>query len=243
MNLVPPALTDEQAMWRVQHHEDHAAFGLLVRRWQLPLRRLAHRMLADSHRAEDIAQETFSRIFARRREFRPDGRFATWMWRIAVNLCHDELRRRQRRPETSLEQMGELAPGDPETGPRTAANPGLATESSTPAEHAALADTAVRVRQALQELPELYRLVVVLRHYEGLKFSEIAAVLEIPEGTVKSRMVEGLARLARRLGPVLADRAAYAGSSAPPFRSERAAPNKSFDALSPVSLHPFSSCP
>ena len=236
MKLGLPELTDEQAMWRVQHQEDHSAFGLLVERWQLPLRRLAHRMLSDPHRAEDIAQETFSRIFARRREFRPESRFATWMWRIAVNLCHDELRRRQRRPESSFEQMGEAAAGDPETGAPRPETSGFATELSTPAEHAALADTAVRVREALQELPELYRWVVVLRHYEGLKFSEIAAVLEIPEGTVKSRMVEGLARLARRLGPVLADRATSTSHSTPLTPLDRALPKMPFNPLTPSAV-------
>jgi len=197
-------MTDEQAMWRVQAQEDHAAFTVLVGRWQNPLRRLAVRMLADEHRAEDVAQEAFSRVFTRRREYRPECRFSTWVWRIAINLCHDELRRRQRRPESPWEPMSE--PDQESAAGATWGGQQLAAESATPAEHAALADSAQRVRVALQELPELYRSVVVLRHYEGLKFSEIATVLDIPEGTVKSRMVEGLARLAKSLGPVLADR-------------------------------------
>ena len=196
--------TDEQAMCRVQEHEDHSAFTLIVRRWQMPLHRLAVRMLSDEHRAEDITQEAFSRIFSRRREYRPENRLSTWIWRITINLCHDELRRRRRRPESPLEWTGSGADDVRESGE----GPGLdyATASATPAEHAALADSARQVRQALRELPELYRSVVILRHYEGLKFTEIAAVLDIPEGTVKSRMVEGLARLAKSLGPLLADR-------------------------------------
>jgi len=204
MNGPEEQVTDEQAMWRVQAHDDHGAFTVLVQRWQTPLHRLAVRMLADEHRAQDVTQETFSRIFAHRRDYRPDHRFSTWLWRITLNLCHDELRRRHRRPETPLEPM----PDPSESGGSAGSSPGLqlASDAATPAEHAALADTALRVRQALQELPALYRGVVILRHYEGLKFSEIADVLGIPEGTVKSRMVEGLARLAKALGPVLADR-------------------------------------
>lgn len=206
MNGPQEQVTDEQAMWRVQMHDDHGAFTVLVQRWQTPLRRLAVRMLSDEHRAEDVAQETFSRVFARRRDYRPEHRFSTWLWRITLNLCHDELRRRQRRPESPLEAPPDASEDGASAGPWGGQQ--LAAESATPAEHAALADTAVRVRQALKDLPALYRSVVVLRHYECLKFSEIAAVLAIPEGTVKSRMVEGLARLAKALGPVLAERAA-----------------------------------
>ena len=198
-------VTDEQAMWRVQADGDPSAFAMLVQKWQVPLHRLAVRMLADPHRAEDVTQETFSRVFTRRHDFQPELRFSTWVWRIAVNLCYDELRRRQRRQESPMDVV--LDEQD-ESGIASGSGCGLslAADSASPAEHAALADAARRVRGALQELPELYRCVVVLRHYEGLKFSEIAAVLDIPDGTVKSRMVEGLARLAKILGPVLADR-------------------------------------
>ena len=197
-------VTDEQAMWRVQTHDDHSAFAMLVERWEIPLRRLAVRMLGDEHRAEDVSQEAFTRVFARRRDFRTDARFSTWVWRITLNLCHDELRRRYRRPENSLDS-GTGFNGEPADESWSAPSDQLAAETASPAENAALADTARRVRTALQELPELYRSVVVLRHYEGLKFSEIAEVLNIPEGTVKSRMVESLSRLAKVLGPLLED--------------------------------------
>ena len=197
MNGPQEQVTDEQAMWRVQQHDDHGAFTVLVQRWQTPLRRLATRMLADEHRAEDIAQDTFSRVFAHRQDYRPEHRFSTWLWRISINLCHDELRRRQRRPETPLELSADSTEDGVVSGLGGA--PTWVADSATPSEHAVVADTARIVRLALQALPVLYRSVVILRHYEGLKFSEIATVLDIPEGTVKSRMVESLARLARSL--------------------------------------------
>lgn len=203
MNGPEELVTDEQAMWRVQQHGDHRAFTLLVERWQTPLHRLAVRLLNDEHRAEDVTQETFSRVFARRRDYRPDHRVSTWLWRITLNLCHDELRRRLRRPESSWDSSLEFDDDGSGAGPSSGRQ--IAADTATPAEHAALADTAVRVRQALQDLPMIYRSVVVLRHYESLKFSEIAAVLDIPEGTVKSRMFEGLARLAKALGPLLTE--------------------------------------
>src|SRR5262245_57493510 len=92
--------TDEQAMWRVQTQDDDAAFAQLVRRWEGPIQRLCIRMIGDVHRGEDLAQETFLRVFSRRKDYRPDGKFSTWLWRIALNLCYDELRRRQRREES-----------------------------------------------------------------------------------------------------------------------------------------------
>src|SRR5580658_3164080 len=97
------SMTDEQAMWRVQTTDDNAAFGHLVQRWELPILRLCARMTGNLHQAEDLKQETFTRIFVRRKDFRQGCRFSTWLWRIALNLCYDELRKRQRHGEFSHE--------------------------------------------------------------------------------------------------------------------------------------------
>ena len=185
----PFSLTDEQAMWRVRHEDDHAAFAGLVERWETPIQRLCARMTGDLHRAEDLAQEAFARVFAKRHAYEPSGKFSTWLWRIALNLCHDDIRRRQRRPEWSLE---ETADGEGEVSHAAE----LIGEAPSPAEAVAALEQAEIVRRALLQLPEIYRTVIVLRHYEGLKFGEIAEVLGIPDGTVKSRMSEGLSRLA-----------------------------------------------
>ena len=182
----PFTLTDEQAMWRVRHADDHDAFARLVERWETPIQRLCARMTGDLHQAEDLAQEAFARVFAKRHAYEPTGKFSTWLWRIALNLCRDDLRRRRCRPESSLD-LGE----DGEGGSAE-----LAGETPSPVEAAVALEQAEIVRRALLKLPEHHRTVVVLRHYEGLKFSEIAEVLGIPEGTVKSRMNEALSRLA-----------------------------------------------
>lgn len=184
------AITDEQAMWRVQTHADPAAFAELVKRWETPLRRLCARMTGDLHRAEDLTQEAFARLFTRRASYQADLRFSTWIWRITVNLCHDELRRRQRCPEQAFsgaetgDDGAEAEPPGPEPDPAAAAA-GL--------------EEAEMVRNAVSSLPERLRSVVALRHYEGLKFAEIAEVLGVPEGTVRSRMAEALERLAAKL--------------------------------------------
>jgi RNA polymerase sigma-70 factor (ECF subfamily) len=183
-------MTDEQAMWRVQMHRDTQAFAELVRRWEEPIRRLGVRVLGDVHRAEDVAQEAFARVFAHRRDFDPAARFSTWLWRIAVNLCRDELRRRERRGER---QLPEECAGDPTQE--------WVADTPSPAELAVQVERAEAVRRALLRLSEPYRVVVALRHYEGLRFHEVAEVLGIPVGTVKSRMAEALDRLEVMLRP------------------------------------------
>ena len=190
------SVTDEQAMWRVQTQDDHRAFALLVERWEQPIRRLCARITGDPHRAEDLKQETFVRLFEKRANYRPITRFSTYLWRIALNLCYDELRRRHRRGEASLED------GQGET---LAALDESVSDDRTPSARLVEQEEGEFVRQALLALPEIYRTVLVLRHYENLKLREIAEVLEIPEGTVNSRMAEALSQLTRLLEPRFRD--------------------------------------
>lgn len=171
--------------------DDAEAFALLVARWQAPLCRLCARMLGDTHRAEDLTQEAFTKLFASRSRYQPSARFSTYLWQIGLNLCRDELRKRGRNREDSV------APDEVEV---------LLEESSLSPDAGSSPDTlisaeerALQVQAALAQLPGSYREVLILRHYEGLKFREIAEVLEIPEGTVKSRMVEALNRMASLL--------------------------------------------
>jgi len=185
-------ISDEQAMWRVQQEDDESAFAQLVQRWQGPIQRLCERMTGDAHTAEDVAQETFVRVFARRKEYQAEGKFSTWLWRIALNLCYDELRRRQRRATNIFEDEG----GEP-----AAALEAFTIVDSAPDNLLADRERSGLVKQALDQLPEIYRTVLVLRHYEDLKFREIAEVLGVPEGTVKSRMTEALAQFGRLLKP------------------------------------------
>jgi RNA polymerase sigma-70 factor (ECF subfamily) len=179
-------MTDEQAMWRVQMHDDTEAFAHLLTRWQEPIRRLCTRMLADTHKAEDLTQEAFARVYSRRKDYQHGGKFSTFLWRVAINLCLDEIRRVKRRRELAIfsSQTEDSADGSfTETLPGNEPSPDSSLISEEQAE---------MVRRAVQDLPEHYRSVVILRHYQDLKFREIADVLQIPEGTVKSRMFEAL---------------------------------------------------
>lgn len=203
-------MTDEQAMWRVQTHDDHRAFVHLLERWEEPIGRLCARMTGDVHQGQDLKQETFARVFEKRKSFQPNGRFSTWLWRIALNLCYDELRRINRRGESPFEADDTATPA----GPRE-----FAAETPAPDAQLAEQEDGELVRRALMQLPEIYRGVLVLRHYENLKLREIAEILEIPEGTVNSRLAEGLAQLTRILQPQFDERRGRAN----PFQADGAA--------------------
>jgi len=185
--------TDEEAMCEVKARNDHVEFARLVKRWEDPIRRLCTRMTGDAHRGEDLKQETFLRLFEKREDYQPTARFSTYLWRIALNICRDELRRQERRSQFLREPLAtNPEAGDPAEPVSDAPGPDLRTAQMEESE---------LVRQAIMQLPEIYRSVLVLRHYEDLKLSRIAEVLEIPEGTVNSRLAEALARLSRILEP------------------------------------------
>jgi len=198
-NFLPSlfSMTDEQAMWRVQTQDDHRAFVHLLERWEEPIGRLCARMTGDLHRGEDLKQETFARVFEKRKSFQPNARFSTWLWRIALNLCYDELRRINRRSESPLATDQNATSADQRE---------FADETPAPDAQMAEREEGELVRRGVLQLPEIYRGVLVLRHYENLKLREIAEILEIPEGTVNSRLAEGLAQLTRILEPQFDER-------------------------------------
>jgi len=171
--------SDEELMARFQAG-DGASFALLAARYAGPLYALASRYLGRREDAEEVRQEALMKAFAQARRFDPDGRFRSWIYRIALNLCHDRRRRSRRLRWSSLADEAEPA-ADPA------------------ADLLERREDAERVRLALRALPEEQRTVLVLKEYEGLKFREIAEVLECPESTVKSRLYRGLTALRSRL--------------------------------------------
>jgi RNA polymerase sigma-70 factor, ECF subfamily len=184
------SLSDEQAMLHVRNTADHAAFTQLLRRWETPIFRLCIRMSGDEHRGEDLAQETFARVFAHRNTYQPGRKFSTWLWRIALNTCHEETRRPRHRHEHPLPEGRH--PSDHST-------------DSQPGHRAETSERATLLHAALSQLSEVQRTIVLLREYENLKFREIADVLSLPEGTVKWHMAEALNRLSLHLKPLAPD--------------------------------------
>ena len=154
------------------------AFEGLVRRWETTVLNLAYRITGHVEDAKDIRQRAFIHAFRGLPTFDGRARFSTWLQRIVINLCRDELRSRM-----SRNNVMETAPDKPSPSP---------TSSGDPAER----EEAGRiVAKAVRSLPPDEREVVVLRHYQGLRFSEIADMLEAPVATIRSRMLRGLKRL------------------------------------------------
>jgi RNA polymerase sigma-70 factor, ECF subfamily len=185
-------MTDEQAMWRVQTQDDHQAFARLVDRWEKPIFRLCARLTGDEHRGEDLKQEAFSRVFAKRKDYQASCKFSTWLWRIALNLCYDELRRKKRSAKHLIEEKVE------ESSEQTREYP---SNEPTPYLRLVQQEEGELVRKSLLLLNDELRTVVVLRFCEGLKLREIAELLDVPESTIHSRIAAGLARLTRIIEP------------------------------------------
>lgn len=188
--------TDEQMMWQVQTNDDVQAFAQLMKRWRRPINRLCARVTGDIHLAEDLCQETFTKVFFRRKQYRPKAKFSTWLWQIALNLCYSRLRKTQSR----LDRQSDSA---------CASNPiafEAICEQPTPDQGLLAQEQAELVRQALLRLGEASRLILILRYCEGMKLCDVAAKLGIPEATAASRCAVALARLARTLERDLAPR-------------------------------------
>lgn len=188
------SISDEEAMRRVQKQNDPKAFALLVHRWETWATQFCTRFTGDRHRGEDLSQEVFARIFAHRHDFRHEARFSSYLKRIALNACRDELRRKKNRPEKQLNYTNTEVTSHDETMIATTPPPDAIASEKERSEH---------VKRALFQLPDHYREVVVLRHYEGLRFREIAEILDVPPGTVRSRMAEALTRLGDLLKPIM----------------------------------------
>ena len=162
---------------------DRNAFEILYRRYARPVFGLALRRLGDRGRAEDAVQETFASVWRAASSYRPErGPGAPWLYAVARNAIVDNGRVRREPPVEGIEEEA----GD-----------------ETPAERAEAGWVAWRVHRALAELPENERVVIELAYWRGRSQSEIADLLGIPLGTVKTRTRTGLARLADLLGDVL----------------------------------------
>lgn len=159
-----------------------AAFDELVARYQLRLFRFAYRLLRDRAEAEDAVQETFVRAFRALPAYRPDGFFSSWIYRIALNECRRRMR--GRRPTVGLEFA---PPTDQRPDPQQAV---LTHERNR------------QLREAVDALPEHYRLVMQFFYFEEMSVEQVARALDVSISAVKVRLHRGRERLASRLAPL-----------------------------------------
>jgi RNA polymerase sigma-70 factor (ECF subfamily) len=188
------SLSDEDLMAEAAEGSERA-FSELVGRYRSRVLNLVSRLLNDREASDDISQEVFVRVFLHRKNYRRGAKFSTWLFTIAANLAKNEIRRRKRRRNwSSLDELQEqlhdssLQLMDPK-GNREAEVDSAQIQGI--------------VGEAITTLPERYRLALVLRDVEGLAYEEIAQVLGIPGGTVRSRINRARLMLKKKLEPML----------------------------------------
>lgn len=162
---------------------NESAFIQLVERYKDKIYYLGLRMLRSAQDAEDVAQETFLRVYSNLDRFDPKHQFSTWIYRIASNLCIDRIRKKK--PQYSLDEPI----GGEEGGQDWYSH--QAGDEPTPEESLIALETRTRVLDALEQLPAHYKAVVVLRYFHDLSLTEIGEVLSLPVTTVKTRVHRG----------------------------------------------------
>jgi RNA polymerase sigma-70 factor (ECF subfamily) len=162
------------------------AFDILVSRYKDPLTNYVYRFLGDVKECEDLLQETFLRVYRNRHSYRRIAKFSTWLYTIAGNLARSEYRKRKRRRLYSLQSVNR---DDEEYEVE------IPDEQFSPDKHAESTIQDRHIQEALKQIPEEFREVVVLRDVQNLAYEEIAEITGLPMGTVKSRINRGRTKL------------------------------------------------
>jgi RNA polymerase sigma-70 factor (ECF subfamily) len=180
-------LNDEELIRQFQEG-DFYAFEEIVKRYKDQLVNFAYRFLGDLEDAEDIVQETFLRVFRKKKAYRSVAKFSTWIYTITGNLAKTELRRRKRRKLLSITNLGfedkDFELTDPEKGPEETLDKIINDDT---------------IQAAIDSLPEKFKEVIIFRDIQELSYEEISSILKIPLGTVKSRVNRGRLKLHEKL--------------------------------------------
>ena len=179
------------------------AFAELIARYHQPLYSLIARSLQDPADAADVTQDVFIKVFRNIRSFHGEASLRTWLYRIALHEASNQRRwwSRHKRQEIALEAPCSLRQDANAGGALQSLGDTLADAGSSPFEQAAQDELRERVEEALRQVPAAFRSVVVLREIEGFTYEEIAEVLGVNLGTVKSRLMRGRAALRELLAP------------------------------------------
>jgi RNA polymerase sigma-70 factor (ECF subfamily) len=196
----PPEATDNPDAMLVERAVagDQVAFELLVIKYQRRVERLIGRMVRDVDLVEDIAQETFLRAYRAMHQFRGDAQFYTWLYRIAVNTAKMfllELKRDHSITEASMR------PGDDED--ETFLSKHEPTTDETPESVLAAKEIAMAVNGALEALPPDLKQAITLREIDGMSYEDIAALMNCPMGTVRSRIFRAREAISAKVKPML----------------------------------------
>ncbi len=167
---------------------DVESFNQLVLRWERPIFALAYRVIGREEEARDVVQETFLRAFRGIGNFRGQAKFSSWVYRIALNLCRDWIRRERRAPILPTPEGVDVIELAAEQGPVESIEDLVARN-----------DLSKVVADLMTRLPEEQRTAIVLKEYHGMTFQEIADLQGVPLSTVKTRLYQGLSVLRRQL--------------------------------------------
>lgn len=171
---------DDQVLITRAQEGDRSAFNQLLRKHETRAYQYAYRLTRNPEEAADVVAEAFVRVYNAIHNFKGNSAFTTWMYRILTN-CFLDIRKKERaRPAHSLESTLQTAEGEVE---RQVEDPGL-----TPHEEAEKSERESRVAKAVAQLPEYQKAMIVMYHSEMLSYEDIAASLDLPIGTVKSRL-------------------------------------------------------
>ncbi len=185
--------TDRELVRRVKAG-DRTAFDVLFARYQHKICTLIARHLSDPAEAEDVAQEAFVKAFRALPRFRGESSFYTWLYRIAINAARNHALAQSRRPPS--------ADIDAEDAQHLDGAQRLAT-AETPEAVAMRDELAAEIDGAIAALPDDLRIALTLREFEGLSYERIAAIMECPVGTVRSRIFRARAAIDQRIAPLL----------------------------------------
>ncbi|MCX7803632.1 MAG: sigma-70 family RNA polymerase sigma factor [Planctomycetota bacterium] len=193
-------LPDEELM-KLCQEADMEAFDVLYARYSGPVMSFIRRMIGDHSRSEVLTQEAFLRIFREAGNYRYPRSFSTWFYTIVRNLCKNDLRYMSRHPTISLEasvsESGRGSDDSPKIGDS------LKARTSEPLDNILSEERERRLLNALNDLPELEREILILHRFQGLKYREISEIVGVPVGTVRSRLHMAIERLRRAVRDLL----------------------------------------
>jgi len=179
--------TDEELVARAQGG-DIESFNQLIVRWERPIYALAYRVIGKEEDARDVCQDAFLRAYRALPGFKGQAKFSSWLYRIALNLCRDWIRRQRRAPVSQLPEDMDAIELASEKGPVESIEDLVARR-----------ELSAIVEEAMSELSEEQRTAIILKEYHGMTFQEIADMQGCPLSTVKTRLYQGLSLLRRRL--------------------------------------------
>ena len=179
--------SDEELVARAQGG-DLESFNQLIVRWERPIYALAYRVIGREEDARDVCQDAFLRAYRALPGFKGQAKFSSWLYRIALNLCRDWIRRQRRAPVSQMPEDVDSMELAAQTGPVESIEDLVARR-----------ELSAIVEQAMSILSEEQRTAIILKEYHGLTFQEIADMQGCPLSTVKTRLYQGLSLLRRHL--------------------------------------------